>query len=89
MTSHLTLKFIIIITRNDAIKLIFVKLFSVSQNTHCDTEVEKIIFPLIFLADLRPQHYGTWFCKFVPNSKHPKNFSKVMSIRNYSEDSNF
>jgi hypothetical protein len=27
--------------RNDAIKLIFVKLFSVSQNAHCDTEVEK------------------------------------------------
>jgi hypothetical protein len=33
-----------IITRNDAIKLIFVKLFSVSQNAHCDTEVEKVSF---------------------------------------------
>jgi hypothetical protein len=33
-----------VITRNDAIKLIFVKLFSVSQNVHCDTEVEKEIF---------------------------------------------
>jgi hypothetical protein len=33
-----------IITRNDAIKLIFVKLFSVSQNAHCDTEVEKVNF---------------------------------------------
>jgi hypothetical protein len=32
------------ITRNDARKLIFVKLFSVSQNAHCDTEVEKIFF---------------------------------------------
>jgi hypothetical protein len=32
------------ITRNDAIKLIFVKLFSVSQNAHCDTEVEKTMY---------------------------------------------
>jgi hypothetical protein len=30
-----------IITRNDAIKLIIVKLFSVSQNAHWDTEIEK------------------------------------------------
>jgi hypothetical protein len=53
MTSHLTLKFTIntnptlahsIITRNDAIKLIFVKLFSVLRNARCDTEVEKKYF---------------------------------------------
>jgi hypothetical protein len=31
-------------TRNDAIKLIFVKLFLVSQNAHCDIEVEKQYF---------------------------------------------
>jgi hypothetical protein len=49
MTSHLTLNLLSIptphsiITRNDAIKLIFVKLFSVSENARCDTEVEKII----------------------------------------------
>jgi hypothetical protein len=36
-----------IITRNDAIKLIFVKLFSVSQNARCDTEVEKIFVYII------------------------------------------
>jgi hypothetical protein len=35
-----------IITRND-IKLIFVKLFSVSQNARCDTEVEKYFYLLL------------------------------------------
>jgi hypothetical protein len=28
--------------RNDAIKFIIMKLFSVSQNAHCDVEVNKI-----------------------------------------------
>jgi hypothetical protein len=52
MTSHLTLNLInllsiptlhSILTRNISIKLIFVKLFSVSQNARCDTEVENSI----------------------------------------------
>jgi hypothetical protein len=30
-------------TRNDAVKLIIVKLFSVSQNGHCDNGIEKTV----------------------------------------------
>jgi hypothetical protein len=65
MTSHLTLKLSIpipnsIITRNDAIKLIFVELFSVSQNAHCDTEVEKnICFPEFMFS---PRDMWFWVC---------------------------
>jgi hypothetical protein len=41
-----------IITRNDAIKLIFVKLFSVSQNAHCDTEVEKLLLNTFIIFNI-------------------------------------
>jgi hypothetical protein len=34
--------------RSDGIKLIFVKLFSVSQNAHCDTEVENAVLTQVY-----------------------------------------
>jgi hypothetical protein len=30
--------------KNDAIKLIIVKLFSMSQTAHCDIEIEKMVY---------------------------------------------
>jgi hypothetical protein len=71
------------LSRNDAIKLIFVKLFSVSQNAHCDIEVEKFIYNAF---TKKYQNYSTkLLCDWHVKRNLFENLSKISVVEKRKE----